>query len=300
MSQQAQILGKIASLDQQIAQLRVSSAKSPMMRMEKKTKVLGPTILTGTSEVDIGGSGVTLSSPFDGIIKAVQVIAQRGGVATVAESDTVVIRLKSNMMNIVPFEVLGQPVNAGISTDIMGYREEAPWIPVNCPTHKGDLLQITGAEQTACTVHPYVTVTVLYADVAVGEPQLKSQIGTKTATTTAAGESAVNTINIGAGYKAIKRIYAYTVDTTIASGKGILGKIRITSNQFSKGGDIEFGVEGVPGTLAGATGSSITRLTKLEDIDVGIEGQTILNAYFNLGLAITTAGNWNLQVMYMA
>jgi len=271
----------------------------PALEFELHPKVLGPTITTGTSEIDVGGTGVTLPAPFDGCIAGVKVQAQRCGVATAAESDTAVIRLKSSMMSqLAPFEILAQPANSGIGADIAPYKEKAPIIPVNCPCQKGDLLQITAAELTACTVHLYVTVTVYYAEVALA-PQYHSQIGTQTATTTAAGESAANSIIIGAGHSWIKRIYALVVDTTQATGKGIAGKLRIQSSQFVKGGDVEIAMEGVLGILAGAAGQGCTRLTEEPEVNIGISGQTYLYGYFNLALAITTAGKWNYQVMYV-
>ena len=59
-------------------------------------RVLGPTIMTGVSEVDIGGSGVRLQAPVSGCILAIKIEMARAGVATTAESDSVTVRLKSN------------------------------------------------------------------------------------------------------------------------------------------------------------------------------------------------------------
>lgn len=267
--------------------------------MAKIPKVLGPTITTGTSEIDIGGSGVTVAAPFDGCLLGIQVQAMRAGVATAAESDTVVVRLKSNHTPIVPYEVLTQPINAGVGADIAAYKEKAPMLPVNCKVSKGDLIQATAAELTACTVHVYVAVTFIFADF-IATPQYHSMIGTQTACSAAAAtESAVNTITIPSGYSAIRRIYALTVDTTLASGKGQVCKYRIDSSQFIKGGQLEFAGEGVPGVLGGAATGSMTRLTELTDIDVPISGQTILNGYEHNVVAVTTAGKWNYQVMFV-
>lgn len=271
------------------------------MKMVKipKTFSTGFTIMTGTSEVDIGGSGVTIAAPFDGCLLGIKVYAMRAGVPTAAESDTAVIRLKSNMVRIQPYEVFAQPTNAGIGADIQSFRAESPTYPVNCPVKKGDLIQATGAELTACTVHLYVGVTFIFADF-MAAPQYNSQIGTQTATSaSAATESAVNTITIGSGHSMIKRIYAMTVDTTTASGKGQICKYRITSDQIQKGGDIQFDGEGVGGVLSGAATGSCTMLTALEDVDIPISGQTILNGYELNVVAVTTAGKWNYCVMYV-
>lgn len=266
--------------------------------MAKIPKCLGPTITTGTSEIDIGGTGVTIAAPFTGTLIGIQVQAIRAGVATAAESDTIVVRLKSNHAKVVPFEVLAQPINAGVGTDIAAYKEKAPMIPVNCPVGQGDLIQATAAELTACTVHVYVGVTFIFADFSA-TPQYHSMIGTQTACSAAAAtESAVNTITIPSGYSSIKRIYAMTVDTTLASGKGQVCKYRIESTVFLKGGQLEFIGEGVAGVLGGASTGSFTRLTELVDLDVPISGQTILNGYEHNVVAVTTAGKWNYQVMF--
>ncbi len=268
----------------------------------KIPRVLGPTITTGTSEIDLGGSGVRLKAPISGTVLAVIVQAARAGVATAAESDKIIVRLKSNTssMPIGPFEILAQPINAGVGADIAAYKEESPVIPVNCPCQVNDEMQITAAEGTACTVHVYVAVTVIYTAMLTG-PQFHSLVGTQTSTGTAATEVSMTNnptaISIQGGH-AIRAIYATISDTTLASGKGIIGKFRISSSQFQSQGDLEFAAEPIPGVLGGAATGSFSRLTRLTDLYVPIGSNCSVAVYFNMAATITTAGTFNVQIMY--
>lgn len=265
-------------------------------------KIVGPTITTGTSEIEVGGTAYRWKAPVDGTILGVKVIAQRAGVPTVAESDTVVVRLTSQtgtMKTIGPYEILAEPVNAGISTDIMGYREASPTYPINAPCSQGDELKITAAELTPCTVHPYVVVEIKYAANQRVFPQYHAQIVTQTATTTAAGDSTKASMSIvqSNGFT-IAQLYGEVVDVTIASGKGISGFFHGYSSQNKAYGDIELAAEGVPAVLAGATGSSIARLSITKDLNIPFQSPATIDWYFKLALAITAAGYWNMMVVY--
>lgn len=267
--------------------------------VEKHPYVLGPTVLTGTSQVDIGGTGKTFKVPLSGTLTGIKIESHRAGIPTVAESDAVVVRLFSKSAPIIPYEALAQPVNAGISTDIIGYKEESFIYPVNCPVVAGDEIQVTGAELTACSVHPYVTVTLYMAFGVIMTPHYYSVVGTHTATGTAAAEVPMtNDISIS-GISKIMQIYAETVDVTVASGKGIVSKFRISSSQIQIGGDIEFAGEGVPGALAGATGSTFGRLTKEREIEIGVNSPAIFKVYHSLGVTITATGYFNIQIVYI-
>jgi len=279
----------------------------------KYPKVLGPTILTGVSEIDLGGTGARLKAPCNGSILGIIVQMARAGIPTVAESDTVVVRLKGAGagIQIEPFEVFAQPVNAGISTDIMGFKEEAPVIPVNCPVKQGQELQITAAELTVCTVHPYVGVTVIFADF-LATPQYKAKVATLTSGAGAAtGETVGTTLRISGG-KWIKQIHALFADVTIASGKGAIMKYRLSSTGFKHEagnpydlpalpgmGDIEFAGEFIPGVLAGATGSSVSRLTMLKDLDIPINDPVDIDNYYNQIVALGAAGKFDFCIVYI-
>lgn len=268
--------------------------------MAKLPKVLGPTILTGVSEIDLGGTGARLKAPFDGCILAIKIQMARAGVPTAAESDTVVVRLKgaASGIQIEPFEVIAQPVNAGIGIDITGYKEEANVIPVNCPVKQGQELQITAAELTVCTVHPLVGVTVIFADFNA-TPQFHAMKATLTAGAGAAtGETKGTDIGIVGGHS-IREIHALFADTTPASGKGAIYKFRLSSSQFLKGGDIEFAGEFIPGVLCAGTAGSISRLTLLKDLDVPISSPCTISNYHNQIVALGAAGKFDFSILYV-
>lgn len=285
-------------------------------------KVLGPTILTGTSEIDLGGTGVRLTSPCNGSILAVQVQMARAGVPTTVESDTVVCRLKSisgQLAGIVPYEFFAQPVNAGIGAEIKPYQEEALWFPVNAMCRIGDSLQITAAELTVCTVHPYVGATVMFADY-IAAPQYHSQIGTSTACGAAAQEYKMTSGIDIVGAVWIKKIFGLCTEVTPASGKGLIYKYRLTSTLFKHAdpkrltqagapipiitgmGDIEFQGNFVPAMLsAGPTvNANADRLARIEFPNDGVPVDTPahIDCYHSAAVAFNAAGSFNIQIVY--
>jgi hypothetical protein len=265
-------------------------------------KIVAPTITTGITEIDVGGSGYRWNAPCNGTILGVKVMAQRAGVPTTGESDTVVVRLKSNtgsMKTIAPYEILAQPVEQGLSTTISPVRFASPMYPVNCPCAQGDQLQITAAELTACTVHIYVGVTIIFAANQVTVPQYHSQISSITASSTAAGDSTKSSVTIvqSNGFT-IKEIYGLIVDGTLASGKGISGYFHGYSSQNKAYGDIQFVTEGVPAILTGGVGEGATQLTILKDLNIPFQSPANIDWYFNLAVTITTAANWSVMTVY--
>jgi hypothetical protein len=271
-------------------------------------KVLGPTIMTGTSEVDIGGSGVRLESPTNGSILAIKIEMARAGVATTKEADLVVVRLKSNTIPVVPYEALSQPVNAGTGAEITPYKADGKWYPVNAPVKVGDKLQITGAEQQTCTVHPYVCVTVMFADW-IAQPQYHSVIGTLTAAGAAAQEYKMTTGIDIVGGKWIKAIYAALFTVTDASGAGCIYKYRLSSTMFKNAmkagmGDIEFAGQFIPGFLsAGTTADAVAdRLTAIELYDkegIPLGTPAHIDCYCAASVAFTAAGYFQVQIVYI-
>lgn len=271
-------------------------------------KVLGPTIMTGTSEVDIGGSGVRLESPCNGCILAIKIEMARAGVATTKEADLIVVRLKSNTIPVVPYEALTQPINAGTGAEITPYKDDGKWFPVNAPVKIGEKLQITGAEQQACTVHPYVCVTVLFADY-VATPPYHSVIGTLTAAGAAATEYKMTTGIDIVGGKWIKAIYAALFTVTDASGAGCIYKYRLSSTMFKNVakagmGDVEFAGSFIPGFLsAGTTADAIAdRLAAIELYDkegIPIGTPAHIDCYCSATVAFTAAGYFQVQIVYI-
>lgn len=276
-------------------------------------KVLGPTITTGVSEIDLGGTGVRLESPVNGSILAIKVEAGPAGVMTTKEAVAIVVRLKSQTIPIVPYEALSQPINAGTGTEVISFAAEPIWYPVNVPVKIGEKLQITAAEDQLLTVHCYVSVTVLFADY-LGSPQYHSVIGTLTTAGAAAQEYKMTTGFDIVGGKWIKAIYGSVFEVTNASGKGLIYKYRLSSTMFKhadstrglppKGGcgDIEFAGAFVAGQLsAGTLIQTHDRLTKLEFYNkegIPIDTPAHIDAYLNAAVAFNAAGYFNMQIVY--
>jgi hypothetical protein len=99
----------------------------------------------------------------------------------------------------------------------------------------------------------------------------------------------------------LRAVIATVVGTTVASTKGIVGKFRVSSSGLRGMGDIEFMAEGVPGVIAtDASTASAQEVAKLTwvDVEAPISDPADLDTYFNLGVALTTAGKWVIGFLY--
>ena len=265
----------------------------------KSPKVIGPTITTGTSNIEVGGSGIRMEAPITGSILGVFIMAERAGVQTAAESNLIQVTLSSDSVPISPCELLAEPINSGVGADIAGYREKAPFYPLNCPVKAGNKIKVEAKELHACTVHVYVAVTFIFTDRPLA-PQYKYKVGTLTAAITAGstGEKKGSQIALQ-GCRMITGLYGIIVDTTIASGKGQIGKFRLSSSQIKAMGDLEWHAEFVGGILAGAAGEGCARISRLEGLEVPVADPCTLDDYFNQTVAVTTAGEFVIAVQYV-
>lgn len=264
----------------------------------KHPKVIGPTVLTGTSNIEVGGTGIRMEVPKTGSILGVFVIQERAGVQTAAEANNVQVTLSSDSAKITPCELLCEPQGGGVGTDIASFREKAAYYPINCPVTQGDKIKVEAKELTACTVHAYVAVTFIFADYVQG-PQYKYKVGTQTGASAAAATETVGSGISVAGATKITGVYGIITDTTIASGKGYLGKFRISSSQLKGMGDIEWHAEFAGGILATAAGQAATRISKLEGLDIPIDYTATLTDYFTTTVAVTAAGKFVVGVQYI-
>lgn len=270
------------------------------------TKVLGPTALSSTSEVQLETKNMKLPADAKTILAIIPHCSSPAG-QTAAQAVTASVILKSNDFNVTPYEVLCAPVGSTLGKSGFEPRDKAPIYPVNCPVKGGSELGIYGKGLVDHTIEPYVAVTVIIADFVVG-PQFHAKIGTLTTMGAAtAGETKGSGIRITNGKK-ITEVVGYAIGTTVATLKGIMGKFRLSSSGFKNPqgqgmGDVEFAQEPIGGAISidatTATSIELALLTRLKDLDIPITDPVDIDDYYNLGVAVTTAGKFIVGLIYI-
>jgi len=262
------------------------------------SKVVGPTQLSGTTDILIGGQPLKLPAEAKSILAIVPYVSSPAG-PTAGEPIIAKVSLQSDDFPVAPYTVPCQPIGSSLGKSGIQPQEEAPKYPVNCPVKGGSELKVYASGLIDHTVEPYVAVTVIIADF-VATPQFHAKLGTLTSTGTAATEVAGSGIRL-TGCKAIKEVLGFVVGTTVAGQKGIMGKFRLSSAGFKGMGDVEFAAEPISGVLAtDATTASAQEYAKLTRItvDVPVTDPIDINDYFTLAAALTTAGRWVVGVIY--
>lgn len=262
-------------------------------------KVVGPTAMSSTTETKLGGANLKIPANARYIKEIVpQSIAVGGNTAT--EPITVAIILKGDSMPIMPYEVLCEPIGSSLGASGVQSKERDMAWPVNCPVKGGSELQVYGKGLFNHTIEPYVLCTVVFTNYRPG-PQMHAKLGTFTNTGTSAGEAKGSGIRLEGG-KVIREVFGLVVGTTVAASKGFVGKFRLSSSGLKGMGDIEVACEGVPGTLsvdaAGtASNQEDARLTR-QRCYCPITDPVDIDDYHNLGVDVTTTGNFIIGCLY--
>ena len=266
----------------------------------KIIKTVGPTILSGVTSVKVGGANFKLPADAKCILAIVpQVTSPAGltaGIAVLAS-----VELKSDSNPISPFKVLCAPIGSTLGKAGVAVQDHAPIYPVNCPVKGGSEIEIWATALHTHTIEPYVTCDIIISDF-VASPQFKAKLGTLTATGTAAGETKGSGLRLE-GARRIVELLGIAVGTTVATLKGICGKFRLSSSGLKAMGDQEFALEHIGGAVSldatTATSIEFALLTRKSDLDIPVTDPIDIDDYFNLGVAITTAGKFIVGILYI-
>jgi len=267
------------------------------------TKAVGPTALSSTTEVKVGGANLKLPVPQSGRKLYIAGIIPHAAAAagpTAAEPTAVKVKLLMDSAAIQPYEVLCQPIGASLAKSGIQPLNPAPFYPVNAEVPGGSELQVYGVGLFNHTIEPYVSVTIVLCDYKPG-PQVFAKVGTFTNTGTAAAEVKGSGLRLEGG-QAIRLITAFMVGTTPATLKGIVGKFRLSSSGLRGMGDLECSAEPVPGVIAtDATTPSIQESARLTivPVDAQITDPCDIDDYFNNAVAVTTTGNWVVGLLFV-
>lgn len=271
----------------------------------KWPKTLGPTVLSSTTEQKISGANYKLPAQAKTLVGIIPYCDAPEG-KTAAEAVMAYVTLKSDSNQIRPFTVLCAPIGSNLGADGMSLRDPAPFYPVNCPVVGGSEIEVYGNGLINHTIEPYVQCDLILSD----QPshaalRNKAKIGTLTTMGAAtAGETKGSGLRLEGGSR-ITEVMGYAIGTTVAAAKGITGKFRLSSSGFLGMGDVEFAAEPVGGakTALDAAGTAAVleyaHLTRRKDIDIPITSPIDIDDYFNLGVAVTTAGKFIVGVIFV-
>lgn len=264
----------------------------------KWVKVRGPTQLSGTAKVTLGGEALTLPPDARYIAGIMPYVLSPGG-PTAGEPILAKISLDMDVANLKPAEALAQPIGSSLGKSGIQPQFEAKYYPLNIPVKGGSKLTVYGEGLIDHTIEPYAGCTIVLTDYRPG-PQAHCKVGKAESTGTSAGEVKGEDIRLEGG-SMLRAVIATVVGTTVASTKGILGKMRIGSSGLKGMGDLEFMLEGVPGVIAtDASTASAQEVSKLTwvDVEAPITDPVDLSPYFTLGVALSTAGKWVVGFLY--
>jgi len=270
-------------------------------------KVIGPTVLSALTDVQLGGKSLKVPANAKTLLAIIPHLSSPAG-NTAGEPIAAKFSFSSDdVSNIKPYTVLGSPIGSSLLKSVAQFKGYSPVYPVNCPVKSGNSFDVYAKGLFDHTIEPYASATLLYADYAVG-PQYHAKVGTFTNTGASAGEAHDTTLLTITGGQLIKEVGSVVVGTTVAALKGILGKFRISSSGFGRKaagltgmGDIEWAIEGISGQVDTNIQECalLTRVGKKTPLDIPIEDPVDLDIYFNLGVALTTTGNFIAQVLYV-
>jgi len=266
----------------------------------KVTKTVGPTVLSSTTSVKVSGANFKLPAGAKCLLAIIPHISSPAGL-TAGEAVMASVELKSDSNPITPYKVLCAPVGSTLGKAGMSVQDKAPVYPVNCPVKGGSEIEVWATGLIDHTIEPYVTVDLIIADF-VASPQFKGKLGTLTTMGAAtAGETKGSGIRLEGAHRIVE-LLGYAIGTTVATLKGICGKFRLSSSGIKGMGDLEFAVENIGGAISidatTATSIEFAHLTRRSDLDIPVTDPIDIDDYFNLGVALTTAGKFIVGILY--
>jgi len=262
--------------------------------------VVGPTVLSATSDVQLGGASWKVPAGVKSILAVIPVVSSPGG-PTAAQPIAAKLTVESDDVKVAPFIVPAQIIGSSLGLSGVQPSGKSMQYPMNLSVSGGNEINFYGTGLFDHTIEPYMSVTIIYADYVV-TPQYHAKLGTFTNTGTAAAEASGTAYSIS-GAKAIKKVIGLVVGTTVATTKGIMGKIRMKSSDFKVPWELKFHVEPCHGVIAtNATTASAQEATAgvvLLDVDIPVASPCNIQDYFTLAVALTTTGNFLTGVMYV-
>lgn len=269
----------------------------------KWIKTVGPTVLSSTTSQKLGAANFKLPADARTLLAIIPYCeAPEGKTATEAVMASIEVKSDSNALG--PYIALCAPIGSYLGADGGSIRGLAPIYPVNAPVKGGSEIELWGTGLINHTIEPYMQCDLILANFPVAGPRFKAKIGTLTAMGAAtAGETKGSGIRLEGGHT-IKEVMGYAIGTTVAAAKGITGKFRLSSSGLKGMGDVEFAAEPVGGakTALDAAGTAavieVAHLTRRRALDIPITDPVDIDDYFNLGVAVTTAGKFILGVIF--
>ena len=273
------------------------------MKIAKVPFMVGPTALSATTEVHIGGVDLDIPADAKTILAIIPVLSSPAG-NTANESVSAKVHIESKDLKrhpIAPYEVLCQPIGSSLLKAVAAVQGDIMKVayPINCPCEGGEKLKIYGTGLFDHTIEPYVEAAVIFTDQRVDPlkfPQYWSELAAFTNLGAASGLSAAASITIN-GARKIHEIFGFNVGTTVAALKGIIGKLMISSTDFIPAWNPEIPLNPISGQVDTNIQEAVAGVTRFP-IELGVKSRAIISGKFDLGVAITTAGKFVYGVRY--
>jgi len=269
-------------------------------------KHVGPTALSALTDVQIGGTTFLLDFPSDAkTILAVMptLTSPAGNTANEPLAASVSLSSTSSGFNLGDCTFLCQPIGSSLLkavAQIQGSGQDVVY-PIFAPIPTGGKLKILARGLFDHTIEPYVGLTIWFCDQLLDPaiyPQRHWILGTYTNTGTTAAE-ATDATKIGiVGGRRIVEVGGFAVGTTVAALKGLCTWARLTSPDLLTFGDIEFFLNPSSGQVDTNIQEANAGVTRLP-CSVPIKSPANITDKMNLAVALTTTGNFVIQIGYI-
>lgn len=249
---------------------------------------------TGVAKTQLNSAAkITLPAWTKSIVAAFPYLV--GVTPTATESFSAKCIIESDDITVAPVEMTPQPFGAhlGATGSTMSNRLEG--FELNIPCQGGEDISVYGQAHVANTAAPYMGCGLVVSNRKYGRQRFWKN-GTITSTGTSAGETTGTAYNIN-GAERIVEVIGTVQQTTVDQVKPQLGYLRLASSDFVHAVPAQYPVTPAGATL-GALGESLQGQATRYKVSIPTHERCTIQDYFNLEVAITTAGYWLSQVSF--
>jgi hypothetical protein len=225
------------------------------------------------------------------------------------------LKIESADLKMGDFEVLAAPIDSGLGTAETQQVDTAPWYPLMQPCNGGENVQFYGTAQVANTVAPLMSVDILLADTfpegfngsswTTGFGPVQSKVaginygGGPTATGTTAGSIGTDGgVTLSSPKKRLIDIIMVVLQTTPAASKPFGGQAAVSAGELSVNPQ-RWNIEPLTGFLGVTTAGNQAHLSHAGPLNLNLRAPSTLKSTFTLDLAVTTAGAFATQYLYI-
>lgn len=267
----------------------------------------GFTVIDSTTKTKMGAADVLLPA-WTRMIPAMRPTLTQDTVTT-GEPVLGIAAIESGDVPILPFEVLPAPTGAGLGSSISTFQSKPEEYVMNVKCLGGEAISCYMTGGYNHTTEPYGGISLAIANeewvkmFARGLRQRHAKIGTVTSTGTTASSDVAGTRYAFSGGDHIVELIGVAVHGTVATGDGMAGYVKYTSNEFEQSvTDVKLPLNPVNGALIGAgyiMGTTYVDGVSRVPVDIPVgRGQVNIQDYAYFGIIPAAAGRFVDGVIY--